>query len=73
MTKKYDFLVSYILDNQPKSTTVHADSESMTPNQARFYLQSLHTHALPDTITDVQVSRIDPRKIAEAPGHHLQP
>lgn len=30
--KKYDFLVSYILDNQPQSTTVQADSQSLTPD-----------------------------------------
>lgn len=73
MAKKYDFLVSYILDNQPTSVTVQADSESLTPDQARFYVQSLHTEALPGAITDVQVSRIDTQKTAVSPGHHLQP
>jgi hypothetical protein len=73
MAKKYDFLVSYILDNQPKSVTVQADSESLTPDQALFYLQSLHGEAQPGAITDVQASRIDKDKTAESPGHHLQP
>jgi hypothetical protein len=73
MTKKRDFLVSYILDNQPRSATVQSDSESMTPEQALFYLQSLHAEAQPGAITDVQVSGIDPQKTAASPGHHLQP
>ena len=72
MTKKYDFLVSYILDNQPQSVTVQADSETMTPGQALFYLQSLHCAALPGTLTDVQVSRIDTHKTAVSPRHNLQ-
>jgi hypothetical protein len=71
--KKYDFLVSYILDNQPQSTTVQADSQSLTPDQALFYLRSLHTRAASGAITDVQVARIDAQKLHDAPGHHLQP
>ncbi len=71
--KKYDFLVSYILDNQPQSTTVQADSQSLTPDQALFYLRSLHTRAASGAITDVQVARIDAQKLHAAPGHHLQP
>lgn len=71
--KKYDFLVSYILDNQPQSTTVQADSQSLTPDQALFYLRALHSRAAPGAITDVQVARIDANKLQDAPGHHLQP
>ncbi|MDG9927540.1 MULTISPECIES: hypothetical protein [unclassified Pseudomonas] len=71
--KKYDFLVSYILDNQPQSTTVQADSQSLTPDQALFYLRSLHSRATAGAITDVQVARIDVDKLQDAPAHHLQP
>lgn len=71
--KKYDFLVSYILDNQPQSTTVQADSQSLTPDQALFYLRSLHSRAAAGTITDVQVARIDVDKLQDAPAHHPQP
>ena len=73
MAKKRDFLVSYILDNQPRSTTVQSDSESMTPEQALFYLRSLHAEAHSGAITDVQVSSVDPQKTAASPGHHQQP
>ena len=73
MSKKYDFLVSFILDNQPQSVTVQADSETLTPQQALFYLQALHSEARPGAITDVQASRIDKEKTANSPGHHLQP
>lgn len=73
MAKKYLFLVSYILDNQPQSTTLDIDSESLTPEQALSHLQSLHTTALPGLITDVQISRIDPQRTAFSPGHYRQP
>jgi hypothetical protein len=73
MAKKYAFLVSYILDNQPQSSLVDVDSETLTPDQALFYLQSLHMEALPGSITDVQVCRIDPAKTAFSPGHYRQP
>ncbi|MDD0843552.1 hypothetical protein [Pseudomonas sp. Gutcm_11s] len=73
MAKKYVFLVSYILDNQPQSTRVDVDAESLTPDQALFYLQSLHAGALPGLITDVQVSRVDTERTAFPPGHGRQP
>ena len=70
---KHAFLVSYILDNQPQSTTLEADGESMTPDQALVYLQALHGDAASGSITDVQVSQINPERTAFAPGHYRQP
>ncbi len=74
MSKKTLFLISYILDNQPCSVEVEADSEAMTPDQARFYLGSLHTSASPESFTDIQVTRIShPKKDGPTPAHNLQP
>lgn len=72
MTKQCEYLISYILDNQPQSTTLQGDEASLTPEQAMTYLQSLHGDAPPGAISDVQVSRIDPDKLATTPGHRLQ-
>ncbi|WP_394558295.1 hypothetical protein [Aquipseudomonas alcaligenes] len=69
MAKKYLFLVSYILDNQPQSTTLDIDADSLTPDQALHHLHSQHAGA----ITDVQVSRIDPKRTSFSPGHYRQP
>jgi len=73
MAKKYAFLVSYILENQPQSTRVDVDNDALTPEQALFYLQSLHPDAPPGAISDVQVSHIDPERTAFPPGHYQQP
>ncbi|MNQ27785.1 hypothetical protein D3C85_410500 [compost metagenome] len=74
MTKKTLYLISYILNDQPCSVEVTSDSEAMTPDQARFYLGSLHTSESPESITDVQVTRIThPKKGGPTPAHNLQP
>ncbi|MNO09621.1 hypothetical protein D3C81_2329100 [compost metagenome] len=53
---------------------VEADSEAMTPDQARYYLGSIHTSETPDAFTDVQVTRIvHPHKEGTTPGHYQQP
>ena len=70
MAKKNAFLVSYILDNQPQSTTVEAEADSMTPEEALARLQTQHGGG---TITDVQVTHIDPERTAFPPGHYHQP
>lgn len=72
MSKQYDYLISYILDNQPQSATIQADKESLTPEQALPYLQRQHSCVAQGAISDVQVSRIDPDKLADSPSHRLQ-
>ncbi|MDH4612501.1 hypothetical protein [Pseudomonas sp. BN102] len=74
MPKKTLYLINYILNDQPRSAEVTSDSEAMTPDQARFYLGSIHTFELPEAITDIQVTRIvHPRKEGPTPAHKLQP
>ncbi|MCY1406001.1 hypothetical protein D9M71_212560 [compost metagenome] len=74
MSKKTLFLISYILHNQPRTVEVEADSEAMTPDQARYYLGSIHTSETPDAFSDVQVTRIvHPHKEGTTPGHYQQP
>ncbi|AYF86742.1 hypothetical protein SA496_11665 [Pseudomonas sp. JS3066] len=74
MSTKTLFLISYILDNQPRSVEVESDAEAMTPDQARYYLGSIHTSSSPEAFTDVQVTRIShPKMGGPTPAHNLQP
>lgn len=74
MAKKHHFLVSYILDNQPQSTEVETDAETLSIDQARFHIAALHTSDLPADITDVQVTKIShPHEQGSTPGHYQQP
>ncbi|MGE8360296.1 hypothetical protein [Pseudomonas sp.] len=72
MSTKPVHLISYILHNQPHSVEVEADSEQLTPDEARFYLHSIHTFEWPNEITDIQVTRISHSKRGvPTPAHHL--
>lgn len=74
MAKKHLFLVSYIIKGQPQSVEVESDTESLTPDQALYHLQGLHSESVSGDITDVQVMRIvHPHEPGTTPGHHLQP
>lgn len=74
MPKKTLYLISYILNDQPRSMEVTSDSAAMTPDQARFYLGSIHTCEIPEAITDIQVTRIvHPKKDGPTPAHDLLP
>lgn len=65
-------LISYILHNQPHTVQVESDSDELTPDQARFYLNAIHTFEWPSEITDVQVTRVSQaRRNAPAPAHRL--
>jgi hypothetical protein len=71
MAKKNLFLVSYIIDNQPQSTEIEDEAETLTPDEALRRLHGLHASA---RITDVQVSEIQhPKKPGTTPGHYQQP
>lgn len=72
MSKQREYLISYILNNQPQSITLQADAESLTPEQALAYLQREHGPEASAAISDVQVSHIDKDKLADAPSHRLQ-
>lgn len=65
-------LISYILHNQPQTVEVETNNDEMTPEQARLYLNTIHTFEWPNEITDVQVTRIiHPKKGTPTPAHHL--
>lgn len=55
MASNHLFLIRYRLDAQARSVEVQSEAETLTPEQARFHLESLHTSALPAQITDVEV------------------
>ncbi|QQE88891.1 hypothetical protein [Azotobacter chroococcum] len=74
MAKKHYFLVSYTLNEQPQSTEVESDAETLSIDQARFHIAALHTSDVPADITDVQVTKIaHPREPGSTPGHYQQP
>ncbi|ACO76296.1 hypothetical protein AvCA_00290 [Azotobacter vinelandii CA] len=74
MTRKHHFLVSYILNDQPQSTEVESEAETLSIDQARFHIAALHTAEKPADITDVQVTRIlHPKAPGSTPGHYQQP
>jgi len=55
MSKNHYFLVSYRLGKQKKSTEVQAGAPVLTPEQARYHIESLHSSDLPSEITDIEV------------------
>jgi len=66
------FVISYILDNQPMSTVLHADE--LTLEEARDHVLSLHPGADPGRLTDVQLSRNERSQERDTtPGHYRQP
>lgn len=56
MSKNHYFLVSYRLGKQRKSTEVQTGAPVLTPEQARYHIESLHSSDLPNDITDVEVT-----------------
>ncbi|OLU27446.1 hypothetical protein BVH03_14635 [Pseudomonas sp. PA15(2017)] len=55
MSRNHYFLVSYRLGRQKKSTEVQAAAPVLTPEQARYHIESLHGSQLPGEITDIEV------------------
>ncbi len=73
MSKSKVFLVSYILDNQPQSSQVESESESLTPEQAKQIIQGQNPAISADKITDVQVQPLQGRDEEDTnPGHNIQ-
>jgi hypothetical protein len=66
------FLVSYIANNDPKSSEVSADQESLTPNEALKLLTEQDASLKADRITDVRVQKIAGDSDRNSPGHNLQ-
>jgi hypothetical protein len=68
-------LISYSLHHQPHSAQIEADSQELTPEQARTYLNAIHPFEWPNEITNVQVTRIShsPRDISIPASRSNQP
>jgi hypothetical protein len=57
MSETRTFTVNYCLHGQPYSIEVNSFSGSLTPDQARFYVQSRHAEANPADITDIRIEQ----------------
>lgn len=60
MTHARRFRIHYELEGQPCSHEVDAPSGNLTPDQARFQLESLHSDANPADITDLRIVPLTP-------------
>ena len=63
------FLVSYILNNQPKTAEIRAEAERISIEQARVYLEALHAVSSSDDISDIQIMGIHHDRPHQTPGH----
>lgn len=73
MSRNHYFLVSYRLGKQKKSTEVQAGASVLTPEQARYHVESLHSSDLPSEITDIEVKPLGDVAVAEQePGQVRQ-
>lgn len=72
MAKSHLFLVSYIHNNQPKTTEVRAQADTISTQQTRVYLEALHAVRPSDCITDIQVVGIHHNRPHQTPGHYQQ-
>ncbi len=73
MSKSNRFLVSYILDNDPKTGEVASDKESLTPAEALDLLTSQDRSLRREQLTDVRVQPLQGRgDNNHEPGHNLQ-
>jgi hypothetical protein len=66
------FLVSYILNNQPKTAEIRAEAERISIEQARVYLEALHAVSSSDDISDIQIMGIHHDRPHQTPGHYQQ-
>ncbi|WP_304639465.1 hypothetical protein [Pseudomonas sp.] len=67
------FLVSYILNNDPKSSEVSSDQESLTPGEAMALLSKQDSSLETGQATDVRVQKVLDRDAdRNEPGHNLQ-
>lgn len=71
MSRNHYFLVSYRLGKQKKSTEVQTGASVLTPEQARYHVESLHSSELPSEITDIEVKPLGDSSEQE-PGQQRQ-
>ncbi len=71
MSRNHYFLVSYRLGKQKKSTEVQMGASVLTPEQARYHIESLHSSELPSEITDIEVKPLGDSSEQE-PGQQRQ-
>ena len=62
------FLVSFILDNQPQTSEVTSENDTLTVEQARSIIEAQHASG---KITDIQVQEMQhPKEHNTSPGHN---
>lgn len=71
MSQKQQFLISYILDNQPMNIEVECSTEDMTPEQARAHIAARHDGSPSEQITDIRITPV--LHPDSEPGHNYQP
>jgi hypothetical protein len=68
------FLISYIVNNQPKSMELSAEADTLSPEDVLPYIKALHISEPLTKISDIQVMGIHrPRRPHVPPGHYQQP
>jgi hypothetical protein len=73
MSERNRFLVSYILDNDPATTEVSTDRETLTPEEALELLAAQNPALKTDKLSNVQVQGLQARDADHRdPGHNLQ-
>jgi hypothetical protein len=72
MGESHLFLVSYILNNQPKTAEVRAEADTLSTSQARVYLEALHAVSDSAELSDIQVMGIHHNRPRQTPGHYQQ-
>lgn len=73
MSKKYFFLVGYVLDNDPSSIELELDQPTLGDAEARDHILSQHPQAQAAQIHDIRVTEIQhPGDESRDPEHNLQ-
>lgn len=66
------FRIHYELEGQPCSHEVDAPRGNLTPDQARFQLESLHSDSNPADITELRIVPLTPCEGEAGPGDGWQ-
>ena len=73
MSNSNRFLVSYIIDNQPQSSEIESEADTLSPEQALEMIRAQNPSMASGNITDVQVQPTQQRNEEDtSPGHNIQ-
>ncbi|MET0357169.1 MAG: hypothetical protein ABW044_10350 [Cellvibrio sp.] len=59
MLKKRNFIINYILNNQPESLDIQTDAETLSDEDAKKYIYEIKDFDQPANITDIRVFQHD--------------